>query len=152
LKVITSNHDVPVPLDIDDRRDFVLDVPPTRKAYVDADFGYWRDINTAIGAGKVEEGSFVPGAELEAFVADALEADLTSFNRRLIPKTPALHNIAEATADTKIEYLHLLLRKGDLLSTGNERVGTLRQDGGCAIPELKRGGRKVLLIFGELAV
>jgi hypothetical protein len=99
LRVYTSNERASMPIDLDDRRVFALEVSNIHAK----DLDYFSKLRAAIG-----------GEELAAFVAEALAADLSAFEttRREPPKTKARAELAAATAKREHEYLYLLLDRG----------------------------------------
>jgi Family of unknown function (DUF5906) len=99
LRVYVSNEIAHIPIDLDDRRVYALEVSDIHAK----DFDYFKELATAI-----------EGDELEALVHDALMADLSAFEsvRREPPKTRARARLAAATARSEEEYLVELLDRG----------------------------------------
>jgi hypothetical protein len=99
LRVYSSNEIAALPIDPDDRRFLVLDLSHARQN----DNEYYKTLRKALADG-----------ELAAFVHDALDADLKTFDldRRVPYKTKARAKLAEATASTEDAYLLELLEQG----------------------------------------
>jgi Bifunctional DNA primase/polymerase, N-terminal/Primase C terminal 2 (PriCT-2)/Family of unknown function (DUF5906) len=103
LRVYVSNEIAYIPIDLDDRRVFALEVSDAHAK----DFAYFAKLMAAI-----------EGDELAALVHDALSADLSGFEsvRREPPKTKARARLAAATARPEEEYLAELLERGEPLA------------------------------------
>jgi hypothetical protein len=99
LRIFASNEVAPIAIDLDDRRVFVLVVSDIRIC----DQAYFKALRQAFA-----------GDEMAAFVHDALEADLSTFEdvRRNPPKTKAKMDLADATAKPEHEFLRELLELG----------------------------------------
>ena len=103
LRVYVSNEIAYIPIDLDDRRVFALEVSDVHAKV----FAYFAKLTAAI-----------EGDELAALVHDALAADLSGFEsvRREPPKTKARARLAAATARPEEEYLAKLLERGEPLA------------------------------------
>jgi hypothetical protein len=88
-----------VPLDRDDRRKFVLRVAASEKE----NHAYFEDLIRAF-----------QGGELSAFLHDALNRDLKSFNRLKVYSTLARAEVADVTATLEAEFLLQTLEQGVL--------------------------------------
>jgi hypothetical protein len=100
LRIFVSNDVAPVAIDLDDRRVLVLEAADLHAK----DEAYFAALLDAFA-----------GGEIEAFVHDALAADLGTFEatRRNPPRTKAKAALAVATAKPEHEFLIALLDKGD---------------------------------------
>ena len=103
LRIYVSNEIAHIPIDLDDRRVFALEVSDLHAKV----FAYFAKLREAIN-----------GDELAALVHDALSADLSGFEsvRREPPKTKARARLAAATARPEEDYLAELLERGEPLA------------------------------------
>ncbi|MFZ4099603.1 MAG: primase-helicase family protein, partial [Chlamydiia bacterium] len=106
--IISSNEDVPVPMDLDDRRFFALNVSPHRKE----DLPYFRKLEARMASdGK------------NALLFDLLHEDLCSFDPRTMPVNDHGFDIKLRGADSCEKYLFEALCEGRF-NLATERSGS----------------------------
>jgi Family of unknown function (DUF5906) len=102
MVVFSSNETAALPIDEDDRRILVLEVARTHAK----DRSWFQALRDALDAG-----------ELAAFVHEALDADLSGFERTVVPRTAARSALAAATASPEDDFVHHTLEAGNLPSS-----------------------------------
>jgi hypothetical protein len=103
--VIASNNEWVVPATADERRFFMLDVSPHRKA----DKPYWAKVNAAI-----------EGDEIGALLDYLLNLDISVFDHRNPPHTEALGQQKLRGADSVQKFWHDCLREGAIIGTSGD--------------------------------
>lgn len=98
--IVSSNEDVPVATDMDDRRFFVLRVSDHRKG----DREYFRALHR-----QLENGG------REAFLYDLLNLDLTGFDPRDVPRTNEAFRLKMRNASSVAKWWYSSLADGSIL-------------------------------------
>jgi phage/plasmid primase-like uncharacterized protein len=121
LKILlASNAEWVVPATADERRFFVLEVPPKRKG----DAAYFRELRRAID-----------GSETPPFLHDLLAMDLSGFDHRNPPHTAGLAQQKLAGADSVTAFWHDCLSAGHIV-----RSFSYRDDDGEGAEEVGEDG------------
>ncbi len=108
--IISSNEDWAVPIDLDDRRFFVLNVSPHRKE----DVSYFQALSEQMDQ-----------AGLAALLFDLLHEDLSAFDPRKMPPNDCAFDIKMKTAGSIEKFLFFILQEGRLGKTSLRKWGYL---------------------------
>lgn len=95
--IVSSNEDWAVPMDLDDRRFFVLDVSSHRKG----DLDYFENLQKEMYKGG-----------LQALLYDLLQEDLSDYDPRRMPANDQGFDIKMRSAGSVENYLYLSLKEG----------------------------------------
>jgi hypothetical protein len=110
--IVCSNEDWAVPMDLDDRRFFVLDVSSKHKE----DFSYFRDLETQMSNGGVE-----------ALLYDLQEENIENFDLRLMPQNDAGFDIKMKSASSSEQYIYEALKAGSWNVTAGVPIGCFEE-------------------------
>ncbi len=95
--IVSSNEDWAVPMDLDDRRFFVLDISPHRKE----DVLYFKNLDFQMQAGGVS-----------ALLYDLLHEDLTDFDPRKMPANDFGFDMKMKAASSVEKFIYEALKEG----------------------------------------